>query len=168
MNAPIEIPELPRENDDLGTPEKYLALVYAVLGDPVDLDPCSNPWSLVRARRALSLHNGDDGLRFKWSLYGSTFFCNPPYSYPLPWATRACEAWSDHGMSGIWLGKLDPSTGWSSILRQHRTLQCDVDHRIKFEGGKHNSGSIASSFVYFGHDPDLFRAVFSAIGDVHS
>lgn len=168
MNAPLDLPEIPRGNDDLGTPERYLELVYRVLGCPVDLDPCSNPWSLVKANVSLSLHNGEDGLSAPWYLYGNTFFVNPPYSYPFPWSTRTVEAWRDGGMSGIWLGRLDPSTGSNRILRDHRIAQCDVTHRIKFEGGKYNSGSIASTFIYFGHDPDIFRSVFSTIGDVHS
>src|SRR5271165_2082418 len=48
-----------------------------------DLDPCSNPRSTVRAKRAYSLERKLDGLKLSWP---GEVFVNWPYSDPLPWA----------------------------------------------------------------------------------
>jgi DNA N-6-adenine-methyltransferase (Dam) len=76
----------------------------------VDLDPCSNPRSTIRARRAAMLERGQDGLARPW--VGSVFL-NWPYSDPLPWAQKLrVELEAGRCTSAIILCKLDTSTMW--------------------------------------------------------
>jgi hypothetical protein len=155
-----------RGHDDLGTPT-WLVEIVRGLG-PIDLDPCSNPWSLVEARVALSKHAGDDGLARPWSELvepGALVFVNPPYSAPLPWCQRIVEA-AGAGLEVVALVKLDPSTKWSALLRAHRNARCDLHRRIRFEGGEHAAGKLASSLSYFGTRPYLFAHLFDALGEV--
>lgn len=158
-----------RQNDDLGTPKWIVDLVEQM--GPIALDPCSNPWSLVRAKLRLSADNGDDGLAERWfdllsrkGLCGS-IFVNPVYSKPLPWTKRIVEA-ADDGCEVFALMKLDPSTEWSRVLRSRPRAVCDFDKRIKFEGGKFNSGAMASTMVYYGPRPYLFCHTFQDFGEV--
>lgn len=51
----------------------------------VDLDPCSNAQSTVRALRTYDLSRDEDGLRLPW--FGSVYV-NPPYSDVTPWADK--------------------------------------------------------------------------------
>lgn len=75
----------------------------------VDLDPCSNPRSTVRARTKLMLENGDNGLLYSWR--GLSVFVNPPYSDVLPWALKTVEA-----ESFCFLVNVDPSTEWWRVI----------------------------------------------------
>lgn len=111
----------------------------------VDLDPCSNPLSNVRARRALSLENGDDGLAEPWAEYfinwsgagmaspARSVFCNPPYSDPLPWMKRGAEFVRSGGLF-IGLVKLDPTTEWWRTIHEVPCIAYPFAKRVKFEG----------------------------------
>ena len=75
----------------------------------VDLDPCSNPRSTVKARTKLMLETGDNGLLYSWR--GLSVFVNPPYSDVLPWALKTVEA-----ETFCFLVNVDPSTEWWRVL----------------------------------------------------
>jgi hypothetical protein len=80
---------------------------------PVDLDPCSNPRSTVRARRTFSLEKRLNGLALPWT--GSVFL-NWPYSAPLPWARKVInELALGRCTEAIILCKQDSSTEWWDI-----------------------------------------------------
>jgi hypothetical protein len=61
---------------DWGTPRKYVEAVKAVFGGHIDLDPCSNEHSLVKARVEYALPRVD-GLHASWDF--PTIYVNPPY-----------------------------------------------------------------------------------------
>ena len=61
---------------DWGTPENYLASVRSVFGGKIDLDPCSNDFSIVRAATEYRLPK-QDGLTSSWDF--PTIYVNPPY-----------------------------------------------------------------------------------------
>ena len=58
------------------TPPKYVEAVKKVLGGAVELDPCSNQWSIVGAKEAFSLPERN-GLAEEWNY--KTIYVNPPY-----------------------------------------------------------------------------------------
>ena len=101
----------------------------------VDLDPCSNPNSTVRATRALSLENGDDGLANPWT--EASVFCNPPYSrgQVIRWVRHGVQLVQANPHSWVlFLVKLDPTTGW---WRQAHLVPCRAypfRKRIRFAG----------------------------------
>lgn len=74
-----------------------------------DLDPCSNPNSTVRAKRAVMLP--EDGLAAEWR---GNVFVNCPYSNVMPWAEKAVES-ADTATTCLLL-KMDPTTRWFSRL----------------------------------------------------
>jgi hypothetical protein len=72
----ISATDVEAETDTWNTPPDLLARVYATLGDPVDLDPCSNATSIVHAKRKWTRE--DDGYERSWKGH-RTAFVNPPY-----------------------------------------------------------------------------------------
>lgn len=92
----------------------------------VDLDPCSNARSTVRARQAYSLDSGQDGLALPWS---GSVFVNPPFSDIMPWAEKAAN--SDTTALGF-LVNVDSSTQWWSTLTRLLPYAFLFARRIQF------------------------------------
>ena len=63
-------------SQEWGTPEKYVSAVREFFGGHINLDPCSNEYSIVHAKveYRLPIH---DGLRESWD--SPTIYVNPPY-----------------------------------------------------------------------------------------
>jgi len=96
-------------SDSYCTPRWLTALL-----PQVDVDPCSNTRSTVKARRTFSLEKKLDGLKLPWS---GSVFCNFPYSDPMPWCAKLIEELkSGRCTEAIILCKLDTSTGWWRTL----------------------------------------------------
>lgn len=96
-------------SDTYCTP-KWLAARLPLVG----CDPCSNPRSMVRARKAYSLETRLDGLKLPWT---KSCFLNSPYSDPLPWCEKlAYEMERGTLESALVLCKLDTSTQWWRLL----------------------------------------------------
>lgn len=121
---------------DLCTPAWLLERAYHVLGRPVDLDPASNPATLVEAR----VHCVDpgrhelnpvldpgyvavDGLSFDWYAEGArTAWVNPPYgrSHNNKWAEKI-RSEGEAGLSVLALVPAATSTAWfGNYWRAHR------------------------------------------------
>lgn len=109
----------------------------------VDIDPCSNYRSWIKAHWAYSLEKGLDGLKLPWR--GSAFI-NWPYSSPRLWAAKTMnELASGVCTQAIVLCKLDPSTSWFRRMVSFDSLAapgeilCEApdlwlfDKRIQFE-----------------------------------
>lgn len=105
------------------------AWITVALG-PFDLDPCSNPRSLVLAHRTFELARGEDGLALASGVDSeSRVFINPPYSsgQVIRWAqayahTRFC-----------FLLRFDPSTAWFRFLYQRSGVVCVPRKRVNFD-----------------------------------
>jgi len=110
--------------DQFGNPlsDSYTTPAWLTARLPlVDTDPCSNPRSTVRARRAYSLERKLDGLALPWN--GSVFL-NWPYSNPLPWASKLrAELAAGRCTSAIVLAKLDTSTEWWRVLVDDASIE---------------------------------------------
>ena len=92
----------------------------------VDLDPCSNSRSTVRARVSCSLERGEDGLKVPWL---GLVFVNPPYSDVMPWAEKAC--WGNSAYCGF-LVNVDSSTSWWRKLQERCPIGLFFSRRIQF------------------------------------
>lgn len=111
------------DRDAYCTPAEITALLPAV-----DLDPCSNPRSTVRARQSWQLERGENGLEVSWT--GSGFW-NVPYSKPLPWAEKFDRDRSAITSAG-WLVNADHSPAWWHLLTKTLTIRLDFDERLEF------------------------------------
>lgn len=154
-----------RTGDDLTTPGHVLDRIVQYLG-PIDLDPCSNEWSIVPARRALSIDRGEDGLAARWA--GLTYE-NPPYGPGhLPrWSAKAAlEVTSSPTLELVTLVPCSPDTTWFRQRVDISSARVDLDKRLRFGGGAHGSGTFASTLFYAGRRPFLFAHAFADLGEV--
>ena len=73
------------------TPDHVLDVVRSIA--PIDLDPCSNQYSRVRAKHSICRSKVSCGLKADWSDYvhDGIAFVNPPWSSPKPWLTKCAE-----------------------------------------------------------------------------
>lgn len=95
----------------------------------VDLDPCSNDRSTVRAKVAYSLETNQNGLELPW--FGLTFV-NGPFSDLLPWAEKLqCEI--RHIYGAAFLVNTDSSTQWWRLLARLLPCRFDFSKRIQFD-----------------------------------
>lgn len=104
----------------------------------VSLDPCSNPFSTVNARKHIQLEGelngsqrGDvvrgDGLAVSWK--NRSVFVNPPYSAIMPWARKADEA-----KAFIFLLNNVTSTKWyRELIHNGGAYKFEFDKRLKFD-----------------------------------
>lgn len=92
----------------------------------VDLDPCSNPRSTVRAKQTCMLERGQNGLLVSWE--GKSVFVNPPWSKPKKFAIKAHTA-----ASWCFLVLEDSSTEWWGILTQFPCYRFSFNGRVGFK-----------------------------------
>ena len=92
----------------------------------IDLDPCSNARSTVRARQSYAIERGEDGLVLPWS---GVVYVNPPYADVMPWVLRAESP--DVTACGF-LVNVDSSTAWWKRLQQTKPLVFLFSKRIQF------------------------------------
>ena len=130
------------DSDTQCTP-KWLADMLPV----VDLDPCSNARSHIKARRSIALPN--DGLSVPWHKIATSVWCNPPYSNPLPWAMAGNDAFVGSDVEQLWLVKLDPTTRWWAMLAPFAHVFLCRD-RIAFEknGVERKGTNFCTAFMW--------------------
>lgn len=161
-------------NQTWGTPRKYVDAVRAVFGGDIQLDPCSNEFSIVRARVEYRLPD-NDGLKDSWGF--SSIYCNPPYGRDSSrrtsirdWLKRCSEA-HDAGSEVLALIPVASNTGhWKNYVFGCATSVCFLgDTRLKFllDGKEQGKGaSMACAMVYWGNNPDKFDSIFRCFGTV--
>jgi hypothetical protein len=158
---------LPSQSTDHCTPPIVAeGVVYPVLGDPVDLDPCSNKNSIIRAHRRVMLP--ENGQAIDWR---GTVFCNPPYGSPEieKWLAKCIVSNRVHGAEIIGLFPANVSSEWFDMAVA--TTQAaffwgpgDGNRRIQFIGTKF-AAAFASVLLYWG--PNLVTFVRHAIRYCH-
>lgn len=157
------------------TPPKYVHAIRDFFGGRIQLDPCSNKYSIVDADVEYSLPE-IDGLRASWNY--QTVFINPPYGRDrargttiLDWLKKAALAHHRHGAEVIALVPVAPNTRhWKRYVFGVATAIVFLyDTRLKFlvngkEGGK--GAPMACALIYWGCHYERFEAVFCGFGAV--
>jgi len=163
------------ENKDWGTPQKYVDAVRECFGGRIDLDPCSNRYSIVNARVEYSLPL-KDGLRESWNF--PTIYVNPPYGIDRQhgktireWLRKCEEAHRLHGSEVLALIPVATNTGhWKKYIFGRATAVCFLyDTRLRFlERGKDTGkgAPMSCAMVYWGERPKRFFEVFLSYGAV--
>ncbi len=163
------------DNKDWGTPPKYVEAVKTFFDGQIDLDPCSNDWSIVGARVEYRLPN-HDGLKESWNY--KKIFVNPPYGRDQrrstgikSWIHRCEMAHKTHASEVLALVPVAVNTAhWKQfIFGKARSVCFLADTRLRFlvngeDGGK--GAPMACCMVYWGPDHDRFRKVFRKYGAV--
>ena len=97
-----------------GTPPKYVRAVKTFFGREIDLDPCSNEFSIVNANTEWRLPK--DGLEQNWNY--PTIYVNPPYGNDKErgttikhWLAKCAAANEDFGSEVLALVPVATNTG---------------------------------------------------------
>jgi hypothetical protein len=162
-------------SQEWGTPEKYVDAVRQFFGGQIDLDPCSNDYSIVHAKTEYKLPK-HDGLRENWNF--PTIYVNPPYGLDKEsgtsikdWLYRCAMAYRQYGAKVLALVPVATNTGhWKRYVFGKATAVCFLyDTRLKFlvygqNGGK--GAPMSCAMIYWGLDFDRFYSIFHKFGAV--
>lgn len=162
-------------SQEWGTPEKYVRAVREVLGGKIDLDPCSNQYSIVHAEVEYQLP-AQDGLLASWDY--SKIYVNPPYGIDKErgtsikkWLGRCALAHSEHQSEVLALVPVATNTAhWKNYVFGQATSVCFLyDTRLKFlvngqDGGK--GAPMSCAMIYWGSCFEKFLSVFAQFGAV--
>ncbi len=164
-------------SQEWGTPEKYVQAVKEFFGGEIDLDPCSNQYSIVRARVEYTLPR-HDGLRDSWNF--RRIYVNPPYGLDRRrgtgiknWLYRCAQAHKNFGSELLALVPVATNTGhWKKYVFGKASAICFLyDTRLKFLVNGQNGGKgapMSCAMIYWGTNPARFRSVFEEFGAVLS
>ncbi len=163
------------QNQEWGTPEKYVKAVKSVFGGEIDLDPCSNQYSITRAKVEYVLPE-NDGLKKSWDF--KRIFVNPPYGADRErgtniknWLDRCAEANNNYGSEVLALVPVATNTGhWKKFVWGKATGVCFLyDTRLRFLVNGKNEGKgapMACAMIYWGDNYERFFDVFLEFGAV--
>jgi phage N-6-adenine-methyltransferase len=98
-----------------------------------------------------------NGLESRW---GSSTWCNPPYSrgQVIQWVSKAADEYLWHENSSLLLLQGDISTKW--FRKAHDTCRAmfGLGKRLKFNGAK-DCAKFGSIFVLYGYNKTKFKAL---------
>ena len=160
---------------DWCTPPKYVEAVRRVFDGVIELDPCSNEWSLVGANVEWTPPT-NDGLVEDWEF--NTVYVNPPYGADRSrgttiksWLRKCSESHSLYNSEVLALVPVAANTShWKQYVWGNATATCFLyDTRLKFlehgaDGGK--GAPMACAMIYWGEKYQRFFNVFIDYGAV--
>jgi len=162
-------------SQEWGTPQKYVDAVKDFFGGDIDLDPCSNNFSIVNAKVEYRLPK-NDGLRESWKF--NRIFVNPPYGSDKErgtriknWLFRCAEAHKTQGSEVLALVPVATNTGhWKNSVFGRATSVCFLyDTRLRFlvDGKDEGKGApMSCSMIYWGKNYNKFYDTFIQFGAV--
>ena len=157
------------------TPPKYVEAVKRVFDGNIELDPCSNEWSIVGANTEWMIPL-KDGLVEEWC--SRTIYVNPPYGADRirntsisHWLRKCADTYRKRGSEILALVPVAANTGhWKKYVWGNAAAVCFLyDTRLKFlENGKHDGkgAPMACAMIYWGNDYAKFFDVFIDFGAV--
>jgi len=163
------------QSQEWGTPLKYVDAVKDFFKGDIDLDPCSNEYSLVNAKIEYRLPD-KNGLIDSWNY--PTIYVNPPYGLDRGrgtsiknWLARCAEASEQFCSEVIALVPVASNTGhWKKCVFGRATAICFLyDTRLKFLVNGKNGGKgapMACAMIYWGKKYQEFYDVFINFGAV--
>ncbi len=163
------------QSQEWGTPPKYVAAIKEFFGGVIQLDPCSNRYSIVNARVEYALPD-NDGLRKSWDF--PTIYVNPPYGLDRErgtsikdWLRRCEEAHRLYQAEVVALVPVATNTGhWKKYVYGKAAAVCFLyDTRLRFlvngeDGGK--GAPMSCAMVYWGPRFVEFFQIFIHFGAV--
>jgi len=157
------------------TPQKYVEAVKEMFNNNIELDPCSNAFSVVNANVEYILPE-NDGLSETWNF--RTIYVNPPYGADRRkgttiknWLKKCVEAHKRYGSEVLALIPVATNTAhWKYYIFGEATSICFLyDTRLKFiiNGNDDNKGApMACCMVYWGDNISKFQSIFFKFGAV--
>lgn len=163
------------QSQSWGTPLKYVTAIKRFFGGNIDLDPCSNQFSIVNAKTEFILPE-KDGLKEPWNY--PTIYVNPPYGSDKErgttiknWLAKCVLANEKFGSEVLALVPVATNTGhWKQSVFGKATAICFLyDTRLRFlENGLDvgKGAPMACAIIYWGEKFEYFFEVFIEFGAV--
>lgn len=163
------------QSQDWCTPPQYVAAVKKVFGGEIELDPCSNSESVVKANCEFKLPE-TDGLAQEWNYL--TIYVNPPYGSDRVrgttirnWLAKCAFSRVAYGSQIIALVPVATNTShWKKYIFGSADAVCFLyDTRLRFlvNGNVDNKGApMACAMIYWGDNLTTFENVFNEFGAV--
>jgi hypothetical protein len=157
------------------TPQKYVTAVREMFNGSIELDPCSNIFSIVNANVEYMLPQ-NDGLSEDWNF--RTIYVNPPYGADRirgttikNWLKKCMGAHKKYGSEVLALIPVATNTThWKYYVFGEAASICFLyDTRLKFiiNGDDDNKGApMACCMVYWGKNVAKFQSIFLKFGAV--
>lgn len=155
------------------TPPKYIGAIKSFWGGEIDLDPCSNEYSMVGALTEFKLPN-TDGLMMDWNYH--TVYVNPPYGSDRVrgttiknWLAKCAFSHEEFNSEVIALIPVATNTShWKKYIFGVADAICFLaDTRLRFyeKGIENEKGApMACCMIYWGKEPSRFVNHFSSYG----
>jgi len=162
-------------NKNWGTPFKYVEAVKKVFGGTIYLDPCSNKYSIVKAKTEYSLPE-HDGLKESWNF--PTIYVNPPYGIDRErgttiknWLAKCAQAYNEYHSQVLALVPIAANTThWKKYVFTKAKAICFLyDTRLRFLENGNDTGKgapMACAMIYWGDNYQKFYEVFIEHGAV--
>lgn len=155
--------------DDWCSPPEITLRLEEFFGGPVDVDPCSNERSIVKARMAMTT----GGLTRPWRLprpVNLAVFENFPYSQGQDWTDKAlAELASGNVIELIRLCPMATSTQWWADMCKRcarynpRVLALKRLAFIGADGKQSMTCRFEPALIYFGGAPESFTRTFAPL-----
>lgn len=162
-------------SQEWGTPEKYVKAIREFFGGRIDLDPCSNEYSIVHATTEYELPE-HDGLRETWNY--PTIYVNPPYGIDRVrrtsirnWLRKCAMAHREFKSEVLALVPVATNTAhWKNYVFGQAMGVCFLyDTRLKFLVNGRDAGKgapMSCAMIYWGRDFAKFFSIFCRFGAV--
>ena len=149
--------------DAWATPHAVLDLLYEVLADGFDLDPCSPGRGVSRVRARMHFDAADDGLALPW--HGRVFM-NPPYGRTISkWVAKAArEVGEGRAEMVIGLVPARTDTAWWHSSVAFRADVWLLKRRLAFGDGA-ACAPFPSAMVLWGGDDSVRCGICGAFPD---
>ncbi len=161
------------DNKDWCTPPKYINLINKYFDDDIDLDPCSNVFSMVDAKIKYMLPM--NGLTESWNY--KNIYVNPPYgrykggTTIYDWLKKGLAAHVVYKSTILFLIPVATNTKhYKEVIFKNAIGICFLaDTRLRFynNGEEYKKGSpMACAMILFGDDEDYikFEEIFKSVG----
>ena len=157
------------------TPPKYVNAIKEFWNGNIELDPCSNQYSIVHANMEFKLPD-TDGLKQEWNY--STIYINPPYGADRErgttikdWLAKCVLTHNKYNSEIIALIPVAPNTlHWKKYIFGQASAICFLyDTRLRFWVNGIDSGKgapMACCLVYWGENIQHFFNHFLEFGAV--
>lgn len=163
------------QSTDWCTPLRYIKAVKQLFGGKIELDPCSNQWSIVNAKTEFSLPE-NDGLHKNWNY--KTIYVNPPYGADRQrrttikhWLYKCANA--NHCFQSEVLALIPVATNtshWKEYIWGKAVGVCFLyETRLKFleNGDEEGKGApMSCAMIYWGKNYEFFFHTFLKFGAV--
>lgn len=151
------------ERTDWNTPANIVEVVRRIGDGVIDLDPCHNESSVVRAEVGYKLPDFD-GLALPWHEWPLTYV-NPPYGREIGDWIAKCHAEARKGPGEIVaLLPARTDTSWFDLCWRADAI-CFVRGRLTFLGAP-SAAPFSSCLVYWGRRAAHFEAETKHLGKV--